>query len=435
MLAKSRLLSWTKINENGVELLLFISAFLLRALYALVIQVTAGAHGFISFSDAEFFYYQAALNLLNHHAFSLAASAPFHPEAYHTPLYPLFIASFLFLHFPLFGIVIVQDFICALIAVLTYRIGIVLTNSWTISVSAAIIAALEPMSIYWSGLLMSDTLWAFLVITSIYLFTRNRPYLSLFTLGLSAWVRPISLYFMPIFIVMFIYHLYTKKESGLKIAKNAAIIVCIFIATVFPWSLRNKLVFNTWSFTSASWYLMYGFPVGEFSQKNELPHPSVPPGIPADYTRFDFKYAAAYKNASLELISRNPIGFGVVYFDRIIYSFFSNRYDYLVHQVIASKIPGVYSKIPGAVWAMILIMGELFWLCIYVLVLIAGLERKMLPWWLFFMALLCISSVLSGGINPVGTDMSRYNLAFFPFFFIFAGVGVNLLKRHLRIRF
>src|SRR5258708_13238459 len=190
-------------SRYKVEIFIFAVAFFIRALYAIAVQLSAGAHGFIAFSDADIFYNRIACNLIQHHVFSLSTSAPFYLDTFHTPLYPLFIAAFYWLNIPILWVVLVQDVFAALMCVLIYRVGMELTSSAPIAILAGAIASVEPMSIYWSGLLMSDVLFAFGVTLSVYLLARQRTGLSAFVLGVSALLRPIALFFLPPYIFFF----------------------------------------------------------------------------------------------------------------------------------------------------------------------------------------------------------------------------------------
>ncbi len=419
-------------KSNRTEAYIFGGAFVIRALYAIAIQITAGAHGFISFSDAKAFYYQAALNLLHSHIFSIAVATPFYPEAYHTPLYPLFIAGLMVLHVPLFGIVLAQDIICAITIVLIYRVALMLSESRGIALASAVLASIEPMSIYWSGLLMSDSFFAFFVILAVYFLVQRCQNASLFALGFAALTRPIALYFMPLFVAMCIYQLYISDEATRGIIKKIAIALTLFLVVLAPWSLRNKAVFNTWSLSSAGWYLFYGFPLSEFAHTYKLPVvPVSQPDVgPDDFHRFGFEYTPLYKKAFFETIAQNPVGFAIVYAKRSLYGLVTDRYDYLFNDVLSSELPSVYKRLPGALIALLLGAGQMFWLSIYILTILGLAWRRLWPWWLFYISLFGMSLVFSAGINPAGLDMSRYLLHIFPFFFMFAAIGArNILER------
>jgi len=84
-------------------------------------------------------------------------------------------------------------------------------------------------------------------------------------------------------------------------------------------------------------------------------------------------------------------------------------------------------KIPeNLIWALLYI-GRAFWAIVYALATLAFIDRRLRPWWFFSIALFAINALLSGGINPVGTDMSRYTQPLYVFLFVFAGVGAKWL--------
>ena len=75
-------------------LVLFLLGFLLR-LPVLFLALANPARA-IPPGDAPG-YYQLAINLFQHGVFSSSSAAPFHPDAFRTPGYPLFLALIFFL--------------------------------------------------------------------------------------------------------------------------------------------------------------------------------------------------------------------------------------------------------------------------------------------------------------------------------------------------
>ena len=76
---------------------------------------------------------------------------------------------------------------------------------------------------------------------------------------------------------------------------------------------------------------------------------------------------------------------------------------------------------------LLLFLGSVFWIAIYFFCLCAFGDASLRPWWLFFWALIGVNALLSGGINPGGSDMSRYSLGFYAFIFLLTGVGLKQL--------
>lgn len=411
-----------------IELAIFAAAFLVRALYILGIQASAGAHGFISHADAYFFYYQAARNLLEHHVLSIAQAAPFYTDAYHTPLYALFVAGLLALKVPLAGVALVQSVLSSLMAVVTYRIGIILSHRMWIGLAAAFLVALEPMSLYWNGLLMSDVLFGFLLTASYSLLMTDRYRMSAMALGLAALTRPIALYLAPLF---FITMLYVDFRRGRSLWENIARTLASFailVAVIFPWFVHNKITSDVWSFTSAGWYEIYVAPLQEFAGRYGYSVPDVAAMKAPGFSRFDFSYASHYRDAALSLIAPHPIQYGITHLSRSIRSMTTNRYEYLVNVVVASQFPGLHERLSG-VFSLLLAVGQAFWLLVYFLCAIAFFEKGTRIWWFFFAGLFLVNILLSGGINPGGAEMSRYMLGLHAFFFVFAGIGAELLWR------
>jgi hypothetical protein len=298
---------------------------------------------------------------------------------------------------------------------------------------AGVAAMIEPMSIYWSGLLMSDVVFGFLMSAAFYLLLLDRPYLSSAFLGLAALTRPLALYLAPIFVLMIFYRQLAQRRPAASVWRTLAITLMVLGAVLSPWYVRNKLTFDRWALSASGWYLVYNFPLREFVSTQGITAPSVAVASTAA-ERFDFTHADLYRRASLTVIAEHPVRFATVYLKRSLYSFVSNRYSYLLDVVISSQVPGLYAKVPAAVWMVGLGIGEMAWLAIYGLSLLAFAKRGARPWWLFFAGVLTLNALLSGGINPVGTDMSRYMLPFYVGLFAFAAIGLEVAIDHLRRR-
>jgi hypothetical protein len=419
---------------HQTELLVFGAAFGLRILYALFVLLYVGQDGFIAFSDAKAFYYREALNLAAGHGFSLAMHAPYYPNAYHTPLYPLFVSFFYVLHLPTFFVIFAQCVLAALTVVLFYRIAFFLTRSQKIAWITGILATLEPMSIYWCGLLMSDILFAFLQVASFHYVLRKQYVHSSIFLGLAILTRPIALYFIPAYVIYVAYETYQKKRSFSDTARNTFLVLILVAAVISPWYARNKIVFDTWALSSAGWYNLYATAVAQFAHDEGMILPTIPidVGDPDSFRRFSFEYTPFYHDTVMHEVVQAPLHFAVFEFKRSWSSFFASKYWYLWHYVIAVKFPSLAQIVPELLVKTLVRMGDFAWIVTYLLACCALMKRRLWPVWIFAASVVVINAALSGIIDPVGPQMTRYSIPFFGFYFAFAGTGLVFIDDWLK---
>ncbi len=411
------------------EIVLFLVSFVAHMAFVGVVQYAAGAHGFISYSDAEHFFYRLALNLNENGAFSLAHQAPYVIDAYHTPLYPLVLAALLAIGLPLWGVALVQGIAASLTVVLTYRIAQILTVSRRLAIGAGAIAIVEPVALYWSGILVSDTFFALLSTAAVYALMCRRFVALGAMLGLATLTRPVMLYLAPLFFVMGVYLSYSSLHSLWTLFRKPLMILSVMSIVVFPWFLHNKLTADTWAFSTAGWYDFYMHPLPAFAEEYGLDVPvvNVPPD--PDFSRFNFEYMPMYRDAFFSVVRENPIGYALVHAKRVFFSIFSNRYEYLLEVVIRSEMPALYAALSSVGTMLFLAVGTFFWMSVYALIAIAAFEKSTRVWWLFAAVLVGANFVIAGAIHPDGGAISRYMLSVHALFFAFAMVGVQTLLR------
>lgn len=413
---------YKKSAQFRAEIWIFAAAFVLGSIYAVAIYFIRGPHVFLSFSDAEFFYYRLAINLVSHQSFSLATQAPYYPDAYHTPLYPLFVAAFFWLKQPLIAIMIVQNALAGLAGILVYRIGRILTGNAKIALVAALLSVLEPMSLYWRNLLMSDFLFAFLIISAIYLLAR-RSYLWVAVLmALATLTRPIGMYFFAAVVIFVLIQLVREKLwSKQRIAGMVTGMIALFIMCISPWYIHNHAVWKSWSFASAGPFELYAVVLPPLSDVTHFSYPPFelnPAELHYEFSRFDMEYNHLYTSTFLAAVKAHPLDYLIFHLRRSLYSLFSDRYAYVVTSWISPHL--------RTIWA-----GISFWVIMYVLALLSLGKRinqryaGYRAWAILFAALVAINVILSGLINPDGYSMSRYMIPFIPFIFLSAGVGYD----------
>lgn len=410
------ILNWFK--QHKTEVWIFLLAFGVRFLYAIFVQFKFGSHGFLAYSDAFSFYLPLAKNLIENGIFSMYSAPPYVPDAYRTPLYPLFIAGFLWLKLPLFAIIFAQNIMAGVMAVLIYRIGILIfdppAGGRNIGLFTAILMSLEPMSIYWNNLLMSDYLFALLFVLAFYYFILKRYYLFAFIFGLAALTRSIGFYWFPVFL------LFLLLSNPIAKWKNVFFAILIFLTVLFPWVLRNKTVFDTWQLSSASWYNLYPNVTGQFAEYNGFTLP-LPVGDLYDPTHIPF-----YKEHFWEIFSAQPLGYLKFYTSLVLKSLSKNPYFYLTNYVLKPKLPQFfYGNIEKLISAAAVALWVV-WAAIYLLALLSFFEKKR-RFWFVLIFLIFWANAASVGALGLGADMSRYILPLAPFIFLFAGAGIGII--------
>ncbi|MDO8594558.1 MAG: hypothetical protein Q7R93_03515 [bacterium] len=409
------------LKKYKIEISLFLLAFLIRFAYAVVVQTLFGSHVFISFSDAEMYLHEAG-NLLNYHTLSQAFISPsLLPDPLRTIGYPLFLSIFVWLKAPLLLIVSAQNILVGLMAVMVYRMGVTIFASRTVGIIAGILFSIEPMSIYWNNLLMSDTLASFLFLLAVYLFVSERYYSSAVAMGLAALTRSVNLYLFPLFLVMYIYRNRAALFSHFSDWSNRALawrkvllIGLVFFATLSPWLIRNKLQFDTWQLTSNGWFAIHYFPSAKFAESHGIPY--LWPKIPNDYYHgpnrevyyyFDFVNVPFYKQYFSDLVSAYPIDYFRFHILSAVKGFDNHDYGYIMKYVLLAKLPQFNESFGEA----LVIIGRCLWFFAYGFLIFGFFAKGKRDWQFFLLSFYLANNLLTGYISTVSAG-GRYNLPF-----------------------
>lgn len=241
-------------------------------------------------------YFLLSQNLLTHHEFSLSAAAPFIPENFRLPGYPFFLYALGSVGFSMIWIVLIQIVLSSVTVVLTYLIGKKFLSE-KVAFIAALLLCIEPTSVFFSTFIMSDTLFVFTLMLSIYLFLYKTTSLRTNILlactagllfGATVLIRVIAQYLIPCLAVAYI----ALHKKTLRPLSHTALYVSIFAvsaaAVVLPWCLRNYTLYGVAevsatpyiNFTQYNLPLFYAYnhkvPLSEASAVYTAPIP-VPP--------------------------------------------------------------------------------------------------------------------------------------------------------------
>lgn len=216
-------------------------------------------------------YVLLAQNMLEHNVFSLS-DPPYAPESFRSPGYPTFLAGL----FLIFGFSLVALFVHALIMSAAPLLAYVLFRPYHERAAfwGATIFAFEPVRIYLSSSFLSDAFFSVLFLASLVSLERGREkksyawvVVSGLLVGALILVRPIALFIPLLFAGYYVFRV--PSRQGLI---SACIVGIVSAITIFPWLLRNHMVFDSWNLSSvgAANLVLYNAP--EFLTWRPDPH-------------------------------------------------------------------------------------------------------------------------------------------------------------------
>lgn len=420
-------------KKYKIEIWIFCLAFGVRFFYALLVQYGFGSHGFLAYSDITSFYLQIARNLVYHHAFSWSTASPYIPDAFRTPLYPFFLAFFVWLKIPFLFAVAIQNVVAGIISVIIYRIAVTAFSSHKAGLFAAIMTAIEPISIYWNNLLMSDYFFALFFISAFYSFFLRKYYVVGLLLGLGALTKPVGSYFLLLFLLVMIIleRGWLRKNFGV-VLRTVVITLIIFFATLSPWFIRNRLVCHTWQFSSASWYALYEVVAQDYASSMgfilQQPPASLLNSGYCGISYYNFSVVPFYKDNFKDIVLRDPLSYTFFHLSHSFQSWWANPYKYLVNFVLKVELGGLFEHISPVIVSLVLAVGGIFWKVMYFFMFLGFFIRKHRWKLILFSMMLAVNFLTAGVLEPPGSDgsgadSSRYLLPFMPLIFLFAGLG------------
>jgi 4-amino-4-deoxy-L-arabinose transferase-like glycosyltransferase len=216
-----------------------------------------------------------AQNLIEHHWFSMSTSTPIVPEVFRTIGYPLFVASIVIVFKSLFAVTFFQIVLTIGSALLIYCIGKKLFPD-IVGFVAALIFIVEPTNIFHTLVILSDALFVFLLLLSVYIlfFTESQNYKKIFVVGIiigtATLVRPIAIFSLGIFVPLYFWLNY-KKYTRHTVFVFLIALVLGYGLLVGPWTIRNKAQTGYWSLSSVTNVNLYHYNVPDFLAWKGMP--------------------------------------------------------------------------------------------------------------------------------------------------------------------
>lgn len=248
--------------------LLAAPVFAAALLRLLLMAAALGRRGFDALIQSDTgSYLRPGSNLLLHGQFASGGV----PEIGRTPGYPLFLALFSCAG-PL-AVALAQVLLSAASVILVYRIARALYAGERVALIAAWLFAFEPLTAVYSIVLLSETLFLFLLLLAIerliaFLSTHNLRVLAISGLALAAaiFVRPIA-YYLPIALAIGL-AVALRRVPVLRWKAPAVFLLCS-VPWLAAWQIRNYVETGFGGFSSVQIQNLYYFNAGQITARLE----------------------------------------------------------------------------------------------------------------------------------------------------------------------
>lgn len=242
------------------EVLFFSAACLIRVavfgvLFYLMIThgiLTSAVHRYPDIGADSGGYIGIAHVLLEEGRF--ASPGALDPQSYVMPMYPAVIAAVFVLGGSVVWVVILQALLAGASAVLIYRMGSMVSER--VGVSAALLFTFDPTGIFYSTVILTETLFIFFLVCAAHIYVRQYgdiwrgAFISGIVLGIATLTRPSAVILPSVF---FLAGLLTLTLGGWKRSLGYLLVFGGgFFLVVFPWMLRNHAYFDTWELTAVA---------------------------------------------------------------------------------------------------------------------------------------------------------------------------------------
>jgi 4-amino-4-deoxy-L-arabinose transferase-like glycosyltransferase len=235
-------------------------AFFLRVLFPVVGYLRSNDIG-IFYEPDTLSYVVPAQQLATHLKFDSNAG----PEIRRTPGYPLLLTAGLLLGRLELVTILIQIFLGCLTVYMVYRTAQLVFDSEKAAILAAMLYAIEPLSIFYVSQLLTEILFTALVAVWFYFLVKylkqpSRRDLLISGLALSAsiYVRPVG-YFLPAVIAagLLLWALLNEQLDRQRLTTHIALFLAVSMGTTFLWQVRNRVEAGYPGFSSISSVNLY----------------------------------------------------------------------------------------------------------------------------------------------------------------------------------
>lgn len=432
---------------------LFLAAFLIRILMIL----PAGGEMESFFRTDTPTYLKPALSLLHDFTYSTAPDSG-EMNFLRTPLYPLYLCLTFFISGKSLLFTVLSSIFLSSITVSFFYGAARLLLSRKFALLAGGLFLLNPTLLAHSPLFLSDTLFTFFTVLSLWSFLfymkkgrRKALSGSLFGAGLSCLTRPVSL--LWIFPILFVICC-IRKFSWKKRLLDCLLAFGIFFAVVFPWIFRNYLGGAGWRIDavssgtsmhnrSALESRLTGIPGYRLREQYEKEAKELFQKEKEKYASLDARLAFHEKNL-LETIQKHPFSYFMLHFRYEVLlpdiaTFFEdlgltatgrNTWDVINREGLFA---GVRHYFQGKMYLLFIILPLLVPVGI---IYIAAFGRLLIALWkreyLLILLFLLFSEYFLFMTGPVA--MPRYQMPALPFIYILGAGFLSILVKYWKKR-
>ena len=403
-------------------------------------------------------YYQLAESLRLHHIFNRVE--PPAPDSVRTPLYPLIIASVVYLTGSYKVFLFLQMLLGSTIPLLGRKLAAMLLGSEKIAIATSIFLALEPFTAWLSTAILTETFFTFFFLAgcvTFFAFLRDKRTSQIvwtaLLFGTATMIRP-TIQFLPI--IFCVVTLAYEWQPSRRLIGQLVLFFALFQLILFPWEYRNYRTFHNFNINVQMTTSIHAYLVPSAIALEK--HISFEQATAQFYKQegatsieeINLGNAAQYQHRALLELRKHPLGFlesfliaNFSFFTHDGYRTFTESYRWLsfgaVGVTAASVIraPTLLIQLlsPGVI---LIIAGRLLWLMTSILAIIGAylfmrerkfaIESVLVPLIVLYFA--ATSAII--GLAVTGRFRNPVN-AFFAMFAAFACIRLyDEYKKRLR---
>lgn len=375
------------------------------------------------------------------------------PESFRAPGYPVYLMLFELLHLPLTIASLFQILVASFIPVILFYISIrFLLFSPTVGLIAGIFAAIEPVQVFYSVVLLPDVFVGILFLLMVFFLcewfeTYHVRYAVVAgtLLGLMNYERPVGLY-MGVFLVLSfgIYLLWKRSLTKQKCLHLLLFFLCSLVVAL-PWSIRNWYQFNEFSFVSSSAYTFYAYgavtPVAidtgrEYEAVKQEFLAKLRAEGPGGNDEVSFKNRSYLIGTTISVIKSHPVAYLKAYLLGVNTFLFSGNYHYLLmkydligrpekiisfslvlaEEGIGRLVQAIGTRL-GDPYFLIAFIGKIFWVILTSVSIIGGLIFYRKPLSIIYLLSMAYFVITILAVT-IGVE-ARHRYMLNPFIFLF----------------